>query len=94
MANNKSALKRIKINERNRLRNKLYKTLMKRSIKECLIATDNYNESPNSENFTSVQSSVSKAYQKIDKCVKLNILHINTAARKKSKLGLVLKNLS
>jgi small subunit ribosomal protein S20 len=94
MANNKSALKRIKINKRNKLQNKLYKTSIKTLTKKILVKV-------RSLKTTNVDSLIVKSelkpilnliYSRIDKACKKNIFHKNTAARKKSKLCLYIKN--
>ena len=45
MANSSSAEKRILINERNRLRNKAYKSTVKTIYKKCLLALENFDGS-------------------------------------------------
>jgi small subunit ribosomal protein S20 len=87
MANSKSAKKRIDINERNRLRNKAYKSTIKTIYKKCLIALD----SIDSGNKKNVESLISVAYSKIDKAVQKGVLHSNTGASKKSSLAKELK---
>lgn len=90
MANSKSAEKRIQISERNRLRNKAYKSAIKTIYKKCLIAIHNKNEN-NKENINNL---VALSYSKIDKAVQKRILHPNTGASKKSKLAKALKTAS
>ena len=46
MANNKSAKKRIEIAERNRLRNRTYKSSMRTLMKRCFAACDAYSATP------------------------------------------------
>ena len=87
MANSKSAIKRIAIAERNRLRNKTYKSSVRTLMKKCFTAIDSYGAEPNEANMTSVQETMSAAYSKIDKAVKRNVLHRNNGARKKSRLA-------
>ncbi len=87
MANSKSAIKRIAIAERNRLRNKAYKSSIKTLMKKCFSAVDSYGTEKNPENMTVVQETMSAAYSKIDKAVKRKVLHRNTGARKKSRLA-------
>jgi small subunit ribosomal protein S20 len=87
MANSKSAKKRIDINERNRLRNKAYKSTIKTVYKKCLLALANM-ESGNKKN---VESLISLAYSKIDKAVQKGVLHSNTGAAKKASLAKELK---
>lgn len=91
MANTKSAIKRVKIAERNRLRNKAYKSAVKTLMKKCLVAVESYGSSPTSESLQEVQQRLSAAYSKIDKAVKRGVLHPNTGARKKSRLAQTLK---
>jgi small subunit ribosomal protein S20 len=93
MANNKSAKKRIKINERNRLENRIYKGNVKNIIKVYLNNLKDYKTSQNLENKTKVQETLKVAYSKIDKAVKKNIFHKNKAARKKSQLASYLKDI-
>jgi small subunit ribosomal protein S20 len=91
MANNKSALKRIKINERNRTRNKSYKLELKRALKTYLLAVEQHRLEPTSDTFDQVKYNLSTTYQKFDKCVKVNVLHPNTAARKKAKVAQLMR---
>ncbi len=91
MANIKSAAKRIQIAERNRLRNKSYKSAIKTLSKRFLVSVEQYAADPSPEQLETVQASMSKAYSKIDKAVKRGILHRNTGARKKSGLSKALK---
>ena len=90
MANSKSAIKRIAVAERNRLRNKAYKSAIKTLTKNYLSAVDSYASEPTPENLDSVNEAMSAAYSKIDKAVKRNVLHRNNGARKKSRLAKVL----
>ena len=91
VANNKSALKRIEIAERNRVRNKTYKSAVKTLMKKYFDAVENYARQPSPESLQEVQTRMSEAYSKIDKAVKRRVLHTNTGARKKSRLARVLK---
>ncbi len=91
MANTKSAIKRIKINERNRLRNKAYKSAVRTLMKNYLQAVENYSANPTPEAMEQVQKTMSAAYSKIDKAVKRKVLHRNNGARKKARLAKALK---
>jgi len=91
MANNKSALKRIQINERNLLQNRFYKSSSRTLIKKFLIQLENYKISKNPADKVQAQILLSLVYSLIDKACKKNIIHKNTAARKKSQLALKLK---
>jgi small subunit ribosomal protein S20 len=91
VANIKSAIKRVKIAERNRLRNKSYKSAVKTLMKRYLVAVEQYASDPTPESMQEVQQRMSAAYSKIDKAIKRGVLHPNNGARKKSRLAKVLK---
>ena len=84
MANNKSAKKRIKINNRNRLRNRFYKS----SIQTLSKSFFNKLKTTNNDELKTLLNSI---YSLIDKAKKKNIFHKNTAARKKARLSAYLK---
>lgn len=86
MANNQSAIKRIKTCERKKIENAPYKSLIKTFIKKYFLALEAYEIKPSQENHFHVKTSLSLASSKIDKAQKKNILHKNNAARKKSRL--------
>ena len=77
MAHTSSARKRIRQNERRRLRNRHYRSLMKTYMKKVRTATDP----------ESAQEAFRQATSIIDKLVSKGILHRNTAANKKAKLA-------
>lgn len=91
MANSKSAIKRIKVAERNRLRNKSYKSAVRTLMKNYFNAVESYAAEPSSETQAAVEQAMSKAYSKIDKAVKCKVLHPNNGARKKARLAKTLK---
>ena len=91
MANTKSAIKRIRVAERNRLRNKAYKSAVKTLTKRYHEALTTYEASPSEESSKLVQESMSAAFSKIDKAVKRGVLHRNAGARRKSRLANALK---
>ena len=91
MANNKSAQKRIKINNRNRIQNKYYKTSVRRLIKLFFNTLELYKISPNSDDKEKLKEILNSIYSIMDKGTKKNIFHKNMAARKKSKLAAYLK---
>ena len=91
MANTKSALKRAKIAERNRLQNKAYKSAVKTLMKKYLAAVQVYAANPSPESKQLVDTRMSEAYSKIDKAVKRGVLHPNNGARKKSRLAQKIK---
>ncbi|MBR8828858.1 MAG: 30S ribosomal protein S20 [Gomphosphaeria aponina SAG 52.96 = DSM 107014] len=92
MANSKSATKRIQIAERNRLRNKAYKSAVRTLMKKYFNAVEAYSADPSPENMEKVQQAMSAAYSKIDKAIKRGVLHDNNGARKKSRLAKALKS--
>ena len=94
MANIKSALKRIKVAERNRLRNKSYKSAVRTLMKKYFQAVEEYAADPTPENKTVVEQSMSAAYSKIDKAAKRSVLHRNNGARKKARLAKAFKKVA
>jgi small subunit ribosomal protein S20 len=91
VANTKSAIKRIQIAERNRLRNKAYKSAVRTLMKKYFLAVEKYSANPSEEQMSEVQQTMSVAFSKIDKAVKRNVLHTNNGARKKARLARALK---
>ena len=91
MANNKSAKNRIEINQRNRLRNRSYKSSVRTLIKMFFQNLEIYKTSQNPEEKEKLKKILSSIYSLIDKGTKKNIFHKNAAARKKSKLAAYLK---
>ena len=91
MANNKSAEKRIRINERNRLRNRRYKSSVRTLTKTFLKNVDAYKVSGNADDKEKAQKILNLIYSLIDKGTKKNIFHKNNASRQKSKLAASLK---
>lgn len=92
MANTKSAIKRVQIAERNRLRNKAYKSAVKTLMKNYFAAVDTYAANGTPEAMQEVQQRMAVAFSKIDKAVKEGVLHRNNGANKKSRLARVLKS--
>ena len=91
MANNKSAKKRIKIAERNRLINKSYKSTVRTLTKKTKENCEKYKKEPNEVNENLVKISLNKAFSLIDKAVKKNVLHRNNGANRKSKINKFVK---
>jgi len=87
VANTKSSYKRIEIAERNRLRNKAYKSTVKTLIKKTLIAI---NASTNKDS-SLVKELISLSYSKIDKAVQKGVIHSNNGNSKKSFLSKAFK---
>ncbi|WP_297565180.1 30S ribosomal protein S20 [uncultured Arcanobacterium sp.] len=80
MANIKSQKKRIKTNEKRRLRNKSYKSELKtlvRKTREAIAAKDP----------ETAEAALRLAGRKLDKAVSKGVIHKNQAANRKSKLA-------
>lgn len=91
MANNKSAEKRILINERNRLQNRYYKSSVRTLTKMFLQDLDVYKVSQDLSDKQKAQSRLNLVYSFLDKGTKRKVFSKNMAARKKSKLAAQLK---
>lgn len=81
MANIKSAIKRVEVAERNRVRNKTWRSAIRtvrNTVEETAKLTD----------VEKANEALKQAYKTIDQAVSKGILHKNSAARKKSKLAL------
>ncbi len=76
MANHKSALKRIRSNNKKRLRNKLQHKTARNAVRDLRNETD----------ASKANEMLSSVIAKIDKLAKKNIIHKNKAANLKSKL--------
>ena len=87
VANNKSSKKRIEIAERNRVRNRTYKSALRTLIKRCIAACSAYKQESATESKAAVETSLNAAFSKIDKAVKVGVLHRNTGANQKSRLS-------
>ena len=93
MANNKSALKRIRITERNRLQNRFYKGNVRKLTKLFYERVESYKGSQNHQDKQKVEIIVNALYSFIDKGKKKNVFHGNTASRKKATISLELKKI-
>ena len=87
MANNKSARKRIGINERNRLRNRYYKTSVRTLTKLFFKNLNLVKGEQTSESKEKLQTILNSIYSFLDKGTKKKVFHKNTAARQKSRLA-------
>ena len=77
MPTTKQAKKRMVQNERRRIANKTKSSAMKTAVKKVM----------QSGSAKDAQAALPQAVKLIDKCAKHNIIHANTAARKKSRLN-------
>ena len=87
MANNKSAQKRIGTNERNRLRNRYYKTSVRTLTKLFLKTLNSSENGQTTESKEKLQTILNSIYSFLDKGTKKNVFHKNTAARQKARLA-------
>lgn len=87
MANHKSALKRIRSNERKRIRNRLVRNRTRTFVKKAQ-AEISTGAAPDAREATLA------AIRELDKAVSKGVLHKNTAARRKSRLMKQLNSLS
>ena len=76
MANTKSAMKRIRQNERRRLRNRTVRSKVRSALKVARTI-----EGPEQ------RATIQEAIRSLDKAVSKGVIHRNTAARKKSALA-------
>lgn len=77
MANHKSALKRIRANDKKRLQNRYYGKTMRNAVKQFKAITDK----------TEATEKLPKLVSMIDKLAKRSVIHKNKAANLKSKLN-------
>ncbi|HHY93188.1 MAG TPA: 30S ribosomal protein S20 [Firmicutes bacterium] len=80
MANIKSAIKRIKVAEKRRLRNAIIKSRVRTAIRR-------FNEAVDKAEAGVVKETLAKAFSIIDKAAAKGVLHKNNAARKKAQLS-------
>ena len=76
MANHKSALKRIRSNDKKRVLNRYQHKTTRNAIKAIRLATDK----------AEATSKLSSVFSMIDKLAKKNIIHVKKASNLKSKL--------
>ena len=77
MPNIKSAKKRVKVSETKNLQNRIFKSQLKTTIKK-------FNAACEAGDKTAASDAYKAAVKKVDQAVAKNILHKNTAARRKS----------
>lgn len=84
MANHKSALKRIRANEKRRVRNRYYSKTMRNAVRKFRAL----------ENKTEASEKLPKLISMIDKLAKKTIIHKNKAGNLKSKLTKLVNKLA
>jgi small subunit ribosomal protein S20 len=87
MANIKSAAKKAQIAERNRLRNKSYKSAIATLMKKYLKTLEDYKNNPTAETRAELDRRLALAFSKIDRAVKTGVIHRNTGNRRKARLS-------
>ena len=60
-------------------------------MKNCFEACTTYKKSPGEAAKSSIQESINDAFSKIDKAVKVGVIHRNNGANKKSRLTSAVK---
>lgn len=78
MANTKSAIKRIRQNEKRRLRNRIFTSRARTIVRKARTAID--------EGDATAQEATLAAIRALDKAAEKGILHKNNAARRKGRL--------
>lgn len=79
MPNIKSAIKRVKVSEKNNLKNSAQKSALRTSIKSLEVAIEN-------NDVDTAKSALLTATKSLDKAVTKGLIKKNTASRKKSRL--------
>ena len=79
MANHKSALKRIRSNEKKRQRNRVWRSRTRTETKQALMAIE-------SADVEQAREATLEAIRTLDKAANKGVLHPNNAARRKSRL--------
>ncbi len=87
MPNIKSAKKRVKVTASKTLRNKMFKSQMKTTIKKFYAAVESGDKSAATAAYT-------PAVVVVDKAVKRNVMHRNAAAHKKSQFTRALNKMA
>jgi len=89
MPNTKAAKKALKVSEKKRSRNRRYSSLTKETVKvlEALLASD-------TKDSAKITEALSAVYSRIDTLEKKNIIHGNTAARRKSAFAKLVKSVT
>ena len=93
MANNKSAKKRIKINERNKRQNKYYKNSSKTLIKIFLSKLESYETSKENISREELKKILNSIYSFLDKGIKRNVFSRNQVTRQKLRLSKKLRSI-
>ncbi len=79
MANTKSAIKRIRQNEKRRMRNRFYKSASRTLVKKARLSFEE-------GDVEAARTATLTAIKALDKAAEKDIIHKNNAARRKSRL--------
>jgi small subunit ribosomal protein S20 len=83
----RSAIKELRKNHTNHMHNLDIKTDLKKTIKKFLASVQ-------ANNVEEAQENLKVVYKKIDKAAKRNLIHENTAARRKSRYSRIIKTMT
>ncbi len=87
MPQRKSGIKELRKNHQRHMHNLDIKTDLKKTVKKFLTAV-------NTKNVSEAQSDLKLVYKKLDKAAKRNIIHTNTASRRKAYFSKLTKNIA
>ncbi len=87
MPQRRTAIKALRINRRRQMRNLDVKTDLRKTIKK-------FQTSVTAKDKTEAETLLKTLYKKFDKAAKVNVLHKNTAARRKSRYSKLLSSLA
>lgn len=87
MPNIKSAIKRVKVNDKNRAHNATMKSAVRTTVKNAEVALAG-------DNVEAAKEALLSASKKLDKAASKGLIHKNAAARKKSRLAKRLNSLN
>ncbi len=80
MPNRRAAVKRLRVDKKRHQRNLVIKREIKKALKKFQALFE-------AKNLTEAKASIGKIYSLLDKAAKKNIMHANTANRKKARLA-------
>lgn len=86
MANNKSAMKRMRTNKKSQMRNKSRKSELKSVEKKFRAAVE-------AKEVEQAEAAMKDCFSKFDQAAKLGVIHKNNACNKKSQLNVLLNSI-
>ncbi len=87
MPQRRNAIKALRQSKERHLHNLDVKTDIRKTVKKFLVVVDQKNK-------TEAQSLLSSLYKKFDKAAKINLIHKNTAARRKARFSRLVARLA